>query len=98
MLPVKITHRARAQIEGAARWWVANRPKARQAFAEDLRSAFDLVARQPEIGGRAAGIRLRGVRRMHLSRIRYHLYYRVRSERIEVLALWHSSRGEEPDL
>jgi hypothetical protein len=31
-------------------------------------------------------------------RIRYYLYYRVRSSRAEVLALWHSSREDGPRL
>lgn len=34
----------------------------------------------------------------HLSRIRQFLYYRVRGEQIEILALWHLSRGEDPGL
>jgi len=98
MLPIKVTRRASEQIQTAARWWLANRPKAHEAFAEDLRGAFDLVARQPAIGARAADSRFGSIRRIHLSRIRYYLYYRARSARIEVLALWHSSRGEAPDL
>jgi plasmid stabilization system protein ParE len=73
MLLIKVTRRASEEIQDAARWWLANRPKAQEAFAEDLRGAFDLVARQPAIGARAAGIRFKGIRRIHLSRIRYHL-------------------------
>jgi plasmid stabilization system protein ParE len=43
-------------------------------------------------------LKLIGVRRVHLSRVRYHLYYRARPSRIEVLALWHTSRGKGPAL
>ena len=43
--------------------------------------------------------RLTGVRRVHLARVHYHLYYRVTAEpAIEVLALWHTSRGASPEL
>jgi hypothetical protein len=38
------------------------------------------------------------VQRFHLSRISYHLYYRVRGDRVEVLAFWHASRGSGPDV
>jgi plasmid stabilization system protein ParE len=44
--------------------------------------------------------KLAGVRRIHLSRIRYHLYYRVASHggAVEILALWHTSRGKGPGV
>ncbi len=77
---------------------VGKRPKSPVAFAEELRRAFELVSHQPTIGTRAASTRLKDVRRVHLSRIRYYIYYRVRPTQVEVLALWHGSRGEEPAL
>ena len=92
MLAIKISKRADAQIQKAAAWWLANRPKAPEAFKEELQRGFDLISRQPEIGATATNVELRNVRRIHFSRIRYFLYYRVRPTRIEVLALWHSSR------
>ena len=39
-----------------------------------------------------------GVRRVTLSRIRYYLYYRVADDALQVLALWHTSRGLGPSL
>jgi hypothetical protein len=54
MLPIKITRGASVQIQEAAGWWSANRPKAPGAFAEDLRRAFQLISLQPKIGTRAA--------------------------------------------
>jgi hypothetical protein len=41
---------------------------------------------------------LKDVRHVTLSRIRYHLYYRVAGDSLEVLALWHTSLGRPPDL
>jgi plasmid stabilization system protein ParE len=57
-----------------------------------------LIALQPDIGARALNAKLSGVRRVHLSRVRYHLYYRSRLDHgtVEVLALWHTSRGTGP--
>ena len=51
-------------------------------------------------GARARSERLPGVRRILLSRVRYHLYYRVNEEsrQVEVLALWHARRGGGPNL
>jgi plasmid stabilization system protein ParE len=96
MLPVKITRRAATQIQEAASWWLANRPKAPEAFQEELRRGFSLISQQPGVGARATNVKLEGVRRIYLSRVRYFLYYRVRSEQLEVLALWHASRGKGP--
>jgi plasmid stabilization system protein ParE len=65
---------------------------------EDLQSAFSLLLKQPGVGTAVSNIRLSGVRRLHLARIRYFLYYRVRGTELQVLAFWHSSRGTEPRI
>lgn len=89
---------AARQIREAATWWHANRPLAPDAVAEELEQAFELLATEPRLGAVARNRKLEGVRRVHLSRIRYYLYYRVRDpqETVEVLAFWHSSRGSGP--
>ena len=98
MLPIKIVRRATLQIQKAASWWQENRPKAPDAFKEELERALALISQEPSIGSKASNARLIGVRRVHLGRIRYYLYCRVQPTRIEVLALWHSNRGNEPAL
>ena len=39
-----------------------------------------------------------GVRRVLMRRTRYHLYYRVTGDMLEVLAVSHAVRGELPAL
>lgn len=98
--PVRIVGSAGQAITEAADWWTINRPKAHDAFAIELERAFQLLASQPLIGARARNVKLAGVRRLHLPRVHYHLYYRVTSspQVVEILALWHTSRGTSPDL
>jgi len=61
--------------------------------------AFALIAAQPECGTPVQKSRVVGVRRIHLARLNYFLYYRIgRTRRIEVLAFWHASRGTGPRL
>ncbi len=81
-------------------WWLDNRPKAPGAIRQELERAFSLLTLQPHLGARARSERLPGVRRILLSRVQYHLYYRVNEEarRVEVLALWHARRGRGPGL
>lgn len=99
-LPAQIVGRAEREIRVAAEWWAANRPAAPGAVEDELRKGLLLIRSQPLIGAVATNVHLPGVRRIHLSRIRYHLYYRLLEDppRIEVLALWHTSRGSGPRL
>ena len=91
-LAVDVTPRAAAQLERAASWWAENRPGAPGAIAGDFEDAIALLAHQPGVGARSAPPRYPDLRRLLLSRIRYHVYYRVWKGRIIVLAFWHSSR------
>ena len=68
------------------------------AFAVDLENALKLIASHPDIGVRAANVTLEGVRRLHLARIRYYLYYRVTNESAIEVAFWHTSRADSPNL
>jgi len=63
-----------------------------------LDKAFEQITRHGGIGGRALNTRTPGVRRIHLSKVNYYLYYRLSGEVVEVLDLWHTSRGSDPGL
>jgi plasmid stabilization system protein ParE len=95
---VRVTRRAQAHIDRAALWWDQNRPLAPKALDEALTEAFSLLGAEPGIGARALNVRTEGVRRVHLARVHYYLYYRVRNNQVEVLAFWHTSRGAGPFL
>jgi len=71
-----------------------------RSIEENLAAALDVLAAQPLAGSMSNSSRLRGIRRVYLSRIRYHLYYRadVAGRKIDVLACWHASRGRSPRL
>lgn len=99
-LPARFVRRASREIRETVSWWEANRPAAPGAVEESVRSALVLIQSNPRIGARATNVRLPDVRRVHLSRIHYHLYYRVLSDpaSVEVLALWHVRRGSGPKL
>jgi len=100
VLPIVVTASAAAAIREAKEWWSQNRLSSGTPLADDLERAFELIATHPAIGARATNVNLSGVRRVHISRIRYHLYYRVSptGDQIEVLAFWHASRGSDPAI
>ena len=96
---IRVSRKAAAQIREACAWWLANRTKAPRAFEEELERGFVLASSMPAVGEPVAHPRP-GIRRILLGRIRYYLYYRVsrRTETVEILSLWHTSRGTRPDL
>ena len=95
-LELSVSRRAAREIERVVEWWAANRPAAPGAVRQDLEAAVNLLLVQPDIGARVEQASSPDVRRFHLDRIRYWVYYRVRSNRLEVLSVWHSSRGSGP--
>ena len=97
-LRVRISARADAQIRQAAQWWAENRPAAPGAVRIDISHALALLARQPGMGARYEGARAKDVRRLLVGRIHYFIYYRVTQDSLDVLAVWHSSRGQQPRL
>jgi plasmid stabilization system protein ParE len=52
----------------------------------------------PSFGSPFLSTRAQGVRRVLLRRTRYHLYYRIVGDDIEILAFWHAGRGTPPPL
>ena len=94
---VVVTRRAANQLERAALWWRDNRPAAPDAVADDFEDALLLLAMQPELGARSASPRYPDLRRLFLSRIRYHVYYQALPDQVVVLAFWHASR-QSPSL
>jgi plasmid stabilization system protein ParE len=98
VLQVEVTPRAAAQIERAALWWFANTPAAPGAIHDDFEDATRLLARQPGVGARSISARYPSLRRLYLSRVRYHQYYRVNGDKLVFLAFWHASRGSGPTL
>jgi plasmid stabilization system protein ParE len=93
---VEVTPRAAAQIERAAAWWEENRPAAPDAILDDFEEAKLLLSRQPGIGAQSTTPKYPDLRRLYLSRVRYHIYYRIRPGKVVILAFWHSSRGSRP--
>lgn len=97
-LRLGVAPNAEREIRAAASWWRENRPAAPELFHDEIARGFDLITAQPGIGTRYLDTRLPGVRRLHLYRIHYHPYYRVVGDTAEILALWHTSRGEAPPI
>lgn len=95
---IKLEPRAADEIEAARNWWLDNRSAAPGAFDEELERAFDMITSLPHAGQPIEDPEQPEQRRIFLPRVRYHLYYRVSGNTVEVRALWHASRGGGPDI
>ena len=99
-IPVEISDLASQQIRQLEKWWRINRTAAPHAVRQELQRVLRLITLTPLIGRRAEDVDLPGVRRIHMKRIWHYLYYRVleNPQRLELLSVWSSHRGEPPPL
>jgi plasmid stabilization system protein ParE len=95
-LELHVTRRAARELNRIAEWWAINRPAAPGALREDLQAALALLLERPGLGAPVPEASAPGVRRFHIDRTRYWVYYRVRGNRLEVVSVWHSSRSTGP--
>jgi plasmid stabilization system protein ParE len=67
-------------------------------LVDELEAAYALLADMPFAGERVPHPQVVGLRRVLLGRSQYHVYYVVSDDEsvVEILSLWHSSRGEPP--
>ncbi|MFO0725872.1 MAG: type II toxin-antitoxin system RelE/ParE family toxin [Myxococcota bacterium] len=97
---IHIVNSTLADYEHARAWWAAHRPKAPLAIEEDFDEAMQRLEEHGDKIGAPIGPLRRGYRRLLLPRVRYYVYFRHLDKAgvIEVLALWHVSRGEPPQI
>lgn len=96
MPKLAVTATATSQIRDAAAWWLEHRQAAPALFLTELRRAFELITTFPSAGALTTNVEIPEVRRVLLPRSRYHVYYVPADESVTVIAVWHTSRGEEP--
>jgi plasmid stabilization system protein ParE len=77
-----------------------NRPSAPALLSDEIEAAFVLITDLPFAGEEVRHSRIANLRRVLLGRTQYHLYYAVSEdmETVEVLSLWHTSRGRPPRI
>jgi plasmid stabilization system protein ParE len=97
---LRTTADADEMVEQIDAWWLANRPAAPDLFLDEMATALTLLVEAPGIGTPYAHRTLRGARRLHLARTRYHLYYvhNAVAGEVVVLAVWSALRGTTPVL
>ncbi len=95
---VELSPEALEQAQAIRAWWIENRPAAPDLFADELGAAIRKLGAVPRIGARYEATTLREMRRVLMSRSRYHVYYTVDddSRLVRIHAIWHASREHGP--
>jgi len=87
-LPVRVRHRAELDIDEAYAWYESRAEDLGEAFLRALEACFAQIERLPEAHVVAHG----RVRRARLRRFPYGVYYTIREDFIDVLAVYHGRR------
>jgi len=87
-LPVVLSLEAASEFDAAVDWYQQRTGRGAE-FAARVREVLDLIGQSPEMH-RVVFINVRGVR---VQRFPYRVYYRVQSDRIEVIAIFHGRRN-----
>jgi plasmid stabilization system protein ParE len=93
---VRFSQAAFRHVDAADSWWRENRPAAPDLFLSELRRALSVVQGAPDSFAVLDEPRMHGLRRILLEKSRYHLYWTTTDDTIEILAIWHTSRGHGP--
>ncbi len=86
-LPVVLTEEAEADFETASDWY-EKRAGIGRRFTLRIRESLDRIGRLPE----AHAVIRDNVRRAKVKQFPFQIYYRIRVDRIEVIAVLHGHR------
>lgn len=99
MKPLRLRGQARNDADEAAAWYARQGGVALElAFVDELNAAYDLIRQHPGIGSirhaEQAPDLPSPLRFLPLKRFEHHLvYYIDLPEHVEVIRVWHASRG-----
>ena len=87
-LPIVLRDEAQAEFDEAFDWYDAQRVGLGPAFAAEIQRVFDHIAINPRIHG----VVLADIRKAVVRRFPFCVFYRPHVDRVEVLAVFHTSR------
>jgi toxin ParE1/3/4 len=88
---VVLRRQAQAEFDSAIDWYEQQRSGLGAEFAEQVQDAFDRIASMPEVHPPV----YRDVRKALVRRFPHVIFYRVKDDRVVVLAVVHSKRDPE---
>jgi plasmid stabilization system protein ParE len=87
-LPIVLRAEAEGEFDEAFDWYEAQRAGLGAAFVAEVQRVFDRIAANPLLHG----IVLADIRKAVVRRFPYCVFYRPHTDRVEVIAVFHTSR------
>ncbi len=95
---VLIAPDAEGQLLVARSWWAANRQLAPDLFDREFDAAVAAIGNAPATFLLYHCEHDVDVRRIHLPRTRYAVYFCIESDHVLIVAVWHTARGSGPPV
>jgi plasmid stabilization system protein ParE len=89
--PSHTTEECKEMLREAAAYIAENSPKQAEIMVKRFDKIVGLLEILPEMGT----IYKNGMRKFKLGKFRYNIYYRVKKASIEIVGIWHTSRGTD---
>jgi plasmid stabilization system protein ParE len=93
--PTTIAKRCEKQLDQAIEYMEQRSEKQAAIMRNQFFKITRILERMPGLGTKYK----KGMRKIQLGKFRYFIYYRVKEKEIEIVGIWHTSRGmdfEEP--
>ncbi len=88
-LPAVLRQKARAEFDAAIAWYERRQAGLGTEFAERVQAVLDRISATPELHATV----YREVRKALVRQFPYSIYYRIRTDRVVVLAVFHNKRN-----
>jgi len=90
--PADITNRCLQMLDTAIEYYKENAPEQAEILKQHFFKSVRLLEVMPGIGTKHKD----GMKKIQLGKFRrYNIYYREKENEIEILGIWHTSRGTE---
>jgi plasmid stabilization system protein ParE len=89
--PVTVAPKCDEMLNEAFEYIAKNSLKQAQIMISQYKAIISKLRRQPGLGRRYKD----GMRRIGLGKFRYHIFYKEKETEIEIVGIWHTSRGTE---
>jgi len=89
--PIIVRDICNIQLIEAAEYIFADNPRQAEILKEQFRETVKMIQRMPRIGV----VYEKGIRKIKLGKFRYYIYYKETKTAIEILGIWHTSKGSK---
>lgn len=84
-----VLYKCKIQLNEAAEYIAIDAPEQAKILLDQFEETVKIIERMPRIGV----IYKKGIRKRKLGKFRYNIYYKETKTAVEILGIWHTSKG-----